>query len=301
MSSSIKTSAAATTEAKHPQNTNFSAQRDSFIELNGRERAISLFDENCWRELLGPFDRIESPWLVPQNVTPQADDGCIVIKGKIGGKSTVVIAMEPAFQGGSLGEVSGAKICAALDLACRDNENGIKTSAILLLETGGVRLTEANLGLAAVAEIISSLLLLRKRAPIICLSAGSVGCFGGMSLVAALSTYMVMTIEGRLGLNGPEVIEQEHGVEEFDSTDRALIWAIDGGEQRYETGLADVLVKDDVHEIRNAIGELLKKEIPAVHRSEQIDLYRSRIAALDTATQWNPADLRTTWNRESSK
>lgn len=276
-------------------------RRDSFIELNARERAISFFDQDSWRELLGPFDRIESPWLMPQNVTPQADDGCIVIKGKIDGTSTVVISMEPAFQGGSLGEVSGAKICAALDLATRDNQNGIKTNAVLLLETGGVRLTEANLGLAAVAEIIASLLSLRQLAPIVCLSAGPVGCFGGMSLIAALSSYMVMTVEGRLGLNGPEVIEQEHGVEEFDSKDRALIWAIDGGEQRYATGLADALVKDDVGEIRQAVRSLLKAGMPSVYRSAQVDLYRKQIAGLDTAHQWNPEDLRKTWHRENTK
>jgi malonate decarboxylase beta subunit len=288
-----------TTSIEIIPSTHKSDRRDSFIELNGRERAITLFDVGSWRELLGPFDRIESPWLLPQNVTPQADDGCIVLKGKIDGVSTVVISMEPAFQGGSLGEVSGAKICAALDLACRDNENGIRTNAVLLLETGGVRLTEANLGLAAVAEIISSLLSLRKLVPIVCLTAGTVGCFGGMSLVAALSSYMVMTVEGRLGLNGPEVIEQEQGAEEFDSKDRKLIWAIDGGEQRYATGLADALVKDDVDEIKQAVQSLLKAGVPSVFRSAQVDLYRKRIAALDPTEQWNPADLRKNWHREN--
>jgi len=33
-------------------------------------RAHSLFDENSWRELVGPFDRLESPWLPKQGVTP---------------------------------------------------------------------------------------------------------------------------------------------------------------------------------------------------------------------------------------
>src|SRR6267143_4704131 len=38
-------------------------KRSSFIELTGRSRAQSLFDEGtAWRELVGPFDRIESPW-----------------------------------------------------------------------------------------------------------------------------------------------------------------------------------------------------------------------------------------------
>src|ERR1700761_4820241 len=108
--------------------------RKSFIELDGRARAQSLFDEGTAKELVGPFDRIESPWLAIQGVTPQADDGCIVIKGKIGGLPAVVLSLEGAFQGGSIGEVSGAKMTAALDLATKDSEGGKKTAAVLLLE-----------------------------------------------------------------------------------------------------------------------------------------------------------------------
>ena len=113
-------------------------KRSSFIELTGRSRAQSLFDEGtAWRELVCPFDRIESPWLPMQGVAPQSDDGCIVIKGRIAGKPAVVISLEGAFQGGSIGEVSGAKMTAALDLAARDSSAGNPTAAVLLLETGG--------------------------------------------------------------------------------------------------------------------------------------------------------------------
>jgi malonate decarboxylase beta subunit len=49
--------------------------RRSFIELNARERAQALLDKGSFRELLGPFDRLESPWLPMQGVVPQADDG----------------------------------------------------------------------------------------------------------------------------------------------------------------------------------------------------------------------------------
>src|SRR6201993_1707118 len=147
--------------------------RQSFIDLDARERAKALFDEGTSRELVGPFDRVESPWLPMQGVTPQEDDGCVVMKGKIGGQAAVVVALEGAFQGGSIGEVSGAKMTAALDLATKDSEAGKKTAAILLLETGGVRLQEANLGLAAIAELMGSILVLRKHAPVICLTAGT--------------------------------------------------------------------------------------------------------------------------------
>ena len=272
-----------------------SLDRQSFIELNARERAGVLFDVGTCRELAGPFDRIESPWLPLQGVTPQADDGCVVMKGKISGHSAVVIALEGAFQVGSMCEVSGAKMTAVLDLACADNERGIPTAAVLLLETGGVRLQEANLGLAAVAEVMASILALRKHSPVISVVAGTVGCFGGMSLAAGLSSYIVMTREARLGMNGPEVIEQESGIEEFDSSDRALVWAINGGEQRYATGLVDALVEDDTQQLAEAIRTFVVRGVPATHRSSQVALYRDRIRALDPSQQWDPKSLRTTW------
>jgi malonate decarboxylase beta subunit len=266
-------------------------KRRSFIELSARDRAQCLFDSETGRELAGPFDRIESPWLPLQDIAPQADDGCIVMRGIIGGQQAVVIAIAGAFQGGSIGEVSGAKLSAALDLACVDNEKGVRTNAVLLLETGGVRLQEANLGLAAVAEIISSIISLRRYAPVISVIAGTVGCFGGMSLAAGVSSYVVMTREGRLGLNGPEVIEEESGLEEFDASDRSLVWSITGGQQRYNQGLTDLLVDDDAEQIAQAVRDLIAQGIPSVHRSEQVDLYRSRIAALDTSRQWAPEEL----------
>ncbi len=269
--------------------------RQSFIELNARERAEVLFDAGTSRELAGPFDRMESPWLAMQGVTPQADDGCVVMKGKISGQSTVVIALEGAFQGGSMGEVSGEKLAAALDLACADNEKGIRTNAVMLLETGGVRLQEANLGLASIAEIMASILVLRRHVPVICIIAGTVGCFGGMSLAAGLASYVVMTREARLGMNGPEVIEQTSGVDEFDSSDRALIWAIHGGEQRFAMGLADALVEDDAQQMVEAVQRFIAKGVPAVHRSSEVALYRSRIAALDPSRQWDPKELRAAW------
>jgi malonate decarboxylase beta subunit len=120
----------------------------SFIELGARQRAKALLNAGSFRELIDPFQRVMSPWLARQNVVPQADDGVIIAKGTLAGRPVVLAAIEGAFQGGSLGEVGGAKIAGALELAAQDNRDGIPTAAILLLETGGVRLQEANLGLA---------------------------------------------------------------------------------------------------------------------------------------------------------
>ncbi len=274
-------------------------RRRSFIELHARERAQSLMDPDSWRELVGPFDRIESPWLPVQAIAPQFDDGCVVLKGAVAGEPAVIIALEGGFQAGSMGEVSGAKMTAALDLATADSQKGKKTAAVLLLETGGVRLQEANLGLAVIAEVMASMLALRRHAPIITVIAGTVGCFGGMSLAAGLSSYVVMTAEARLGLNGPEVIEQESGIEEFDSSDRALIWAIHGGEQRVAMGVADELVTDDAQKIGAAVRKYVQAGLPKIHRSQQVTLYRERIAALDTSRQLDPVALRADWRGDA--
>ena len=72
-------------------------ETNSFIELGARERAQAMLDEGSMRELLGPFDRVKSPWLAAQGIVTQADDGMIVAKGTLngvnwssGGSSTTV-------------------------------------------------------------------------------------------------------------------------------------------------------------------------------------------------------------------
>ena len=271
--------------------------RKSFVELNGRERAKALLDEGSYRELLGPFERLESPWLLMQGVVPQADDGLIVARGKIGGKDSVILAIEGQFQGGGIGEVSGAKIAAALDLALEDAKKGHPVQVVLLLETGGVRLQEANLGLEAIAEINSSLVALRQHVPVVGVIAGMVGCFGGMSISASLCSYLIMTRQARLGLNGPEVIEEQSGIEEFDSKDRQLIWGVNGGEQRHATGFADYLAEDDVEAIKGCIVEAFGRGIPTTHRSEQVDDYLKRLAAIDVSHQLESSAVRKLWSK----
>ncbi len=259
--------------------------QNSFIELGARERSKQILDAGTMRELIGPFDRMCSPWLAQQGVVTQSDDGVVVAKGRFNGQSCVVLAIEGAFQGGSLGEVGGAKIAGALELAARDNRNGIPTMAVILFETGGVRLQEANLGLAAIAEIHAAIVDLRRYQPVIGIVAGTVGCFGGMSIAAALCSYLIVTREARIGLNGPAVIEQEAGIAEYDSRDRRFIWSMTGGEQRSLSGLVDVLADDDVEQIRTHIAQLLARGIPELHRSAQTDRFLTALAAVDADTQ----------------
>ena len=268
------------------------ATRRSIVELGARERAVALLDAGSFRELIDPFERERSPWLAAQHVVTQAYDGVVVAKGTIDGQPAVVLAIEGAFQGGSMGEVGGAKIADALELAAEDNRRGVPTRAVLLLETGGVRLQEANLGLAAIAEIHAAIVDLRRYVPVVGVIAGSVGCFGGMSIAAGLCSYLVVTREARLGLNGPAVIEQEAGITEYDSRDRPFIWGLTGGEQRFATGLVDAYVEDDVDAMRDTVARLVNGPLPATHRSDAWRHYLSRLAQYDATHAIDAAGVR---------
>ena len=272
-------------------------ERDSFIERGARSRAKALLDAGSMRELLDPFCGIASPWLPQQGVTAQADDGVVVAKGLFGGRPAVVLAIEGAYQGGSMGEVGGAKIAGALELAARDNRNGIPTRAVILFETGGVRLQEANLGLAAIADIHAAIVDLRRYQPVIGITAGTVGCYGGMSIAAGLCSYLVVTREARLGLNGPAVIEQEAGVDEFDSRNKPFIWSLTGGEQRFHSGLADAYVEDDTAQMRATVAELFARGVPQQHRSSQTDVFLARLAQVDAGPQATPQAVRTIYSK----
>ncbi|WP_332674139.1 biotin-independent malonate decarboxylase subunit beta [Aromatoleum sp.] len=267
-------------------------QRTSFIELSARERARALLDAGSMRELIGPFERMVSPWLARQGVVTQADDGVVVAKGRIDREPAVVLAIEGAYQGGSMGEVGGAKIAGALELAAEDNRRGIPTRAVIVFETGGVRLQEANLGLAAIAEIHAAIVDLRRYQAVVGITAGTVGCFGGMSIAAGLCSHMIVTQEARLGLNGPAVIEQEAGIAEYDSRDRPFIWSFTGGEQRYRSKLADAYVDDDAHAIRETIRAALRAGAPARHRSDRHEDFLACLAAVDPTQQARPDAVR---------
>lgn len=230
----------------------------SFQELSPRERLAALFDDQCYTEMLGPFDRITSPWLAQQGLVPQSDDGVVVVRGSIGRREVVGVAIEPRHEGGSIGEVGGTKIASALQLAVRSCVAGRPIAAVLLLETGGVRLQEATLGLGAISEIYTAIIDLRKLAPVIAVVAGPIGCFGGMSLAAALCTKIIGTPHGRLGMNGAEVIEQEAGPQEIDASDRDLIWQVFGSEARLRDGFIDALVEDKAASMRAAVHDALR-------------------------------------------
>jgi len=221
----------------------------SYQEATARQRIAGMLDEGSFMEFLPPQQRVVSPHLHQLDAPVSFDDGVVVGKGRIQGRQVFIAAQEGGFMGGAVGEVHGAKLVGMLRRAVDESADAV----LLLLETGGVRLHEANAGLIAVSEVMRAVLDTRAAGiPVIALVGGSNGCFGGMGIVARCTNGIVISEESRLAMSGPEVIETAGGVEEFDARDRALVWRVTGGKHRYLIGDAQDIVTDDVNAFRDA-------------------------------------------------
>ncbi len=221
----------------------------SYAELSARERLAQVLDPGTFHEWLPPAARLTSPHLAVLGVPSSFDDGVAIGQARLDGQTVFVAAQEGAFMGGGVGEVHGAKLVGLLRRALHDRPQAV----LLLVESGGVRLHEANAGLIAVSEVMRAVLEVRSAGiPVVVLIGGANGCFGGMGIVARCADHVVMSDQGRHAMSGPEVIEASHGVEEFDARDRALVWRTTGGKHRWLTGDCDVLVDDDVAAFRSA-------------------------------------------------
>jgi malonate decarboxylase beta subunit len=223
--------------------------RISFAECSARERIATVCDAGSFHEWLPPSLRVMSPHLAQLGVPAAFDDGVAIGEARLDGRRVFVAAQEGEFMGGGVGEVHGAKLVGLFQRALRDRPDAV----LVLAESGGVRLHEANAGLIAVSEVMRALLDTRAAGiPVLMLIGGANGCFGGMGIVARCADHLIISDIGRLAMSGPEVIEASHGVEEFDSRDRALVWRTTGGKHRYLLGDCDQLVDDDVLAFREA-------------------------------------------------
>ncbi|MCP3368009.1 biotin-independent malonate decarboxylase subunit beta [Bradyrhizobium cajani] len=230
------------------------ARRTSFNEASARTRLELMLDAGSLVEFIGPEQREVSPHLRIFDLPEQFDDGIVVGHARLEGSPVFVAAQEGRFMGGAFGEVHGAKLTGLLRAA---REIG-SIPVLILFDTGGVRLQEANAGELAIAEIMRAVMEARTAgAKVIGLIGGRSGCYGGGGLIAGCCSALAVSEPGRIAVSGPEVIETNRGVEEFDSRDRALVWRTMGGKHRRLLGAADVFADDTVQDFREAALELI--------------------------------------------
>jgi malonate decarboxylase beta subunit len=226
----------------------------SWYEASARQRIDALVDTGSFHEFIGPELRETSPHLAIFDLPEQFDDGIVIGSGRLEGTRVLVAAQEGRFMGGAFGEVHGAKLTGLLRAA-----RALQQDVLILFDTGGVRLQEANAGEIAIAEIMRAVIEARRAdVNVIGLIGGRAGCYGGGSLIAGTCSRLIVSEQGRISVSGPEVIETNKGIEEFDSRDRALVWRTMGGKHRYLIGGGDVFVEDAAAAFRRAAIDALR-------------------------------------------
>jgi biotin-independent malonate decarboxylase beta subunit len=289
-------------------------QQRSFLECNARARAIGLVDPGTFTELAGPRHRISSPHLPLLGEAVEFDDGIVTGVGLVGDKPVFVASQEGRFIGGAVGEVHGAKLVNIVRLAREAYDKLLaanpelpeakRPAVVISFETGGVRLHEANAGLLAHAELMDQFQDCKGKVPLIGLIGSRVGCFGGMGFVAAATDVIIMSQFGRLGLTGPEVIEEELGKDEFDASDRALVYRTTGGRHKYIMGDCNYLVADSVAAFRETLGKVLAKpyaEVATLGCIGSLEKIASQLKLVDLCVAIAPKDARDVWKSAGNK
>jgi len=182
------------------------------FRLSARERLETLYD-GAWEE----FDRglVSSDPLGFRDSKPYAErlkagkaktdcyDAMVSAIGVMGGRRTVIAAMEYGFIGGSMGVVVGEMVTRAIERASAE-----KLPIVIVSCSGGARMMEGTLSLMQMAKISAALARL-QQVPLPFLSVLTDPTTGGVTASYAMLGDLNLAEPGALiGFAGPRVIEQ---------------------------------------------------------------------------------------------
>lgn len=231
---------------------------DNYLELGARERITAIVDTGTFHEWLAE-EKLYSPHLAHLDLPGEADDGLIIGSAKFNKKKILIAAQQKDFMGGAVGEIHGAKLTGLFKAAAKAKIEAV----ILLIDSGGVRLHEANAGEISISETIRAIFEARHAGVmtlgVIC---GKNGAFGGMGIISACLDFLIINEVGRIGVSGADVIQAVKGVEAFDAQDRGLIWRVYGGKTRYLQHIAQAYVNLRIDSIKVSLKAAFSQKRP---------------------------------------
>ena len=183
------------------------------FKIGAHERLRMLFDEGAYEtldaDLVSPdplkfVDRQPySEKLAAAQRATGLNDAVVNARGKLGGRATLISAMEYSFIGGSMGSVVGEMITLAIERALAERVPLIAVSA-----SGGARMHEGVLSLIQMAKVSAALVRL-DDAHIPFISVLTDPTTGGVTASYAMLGDLNIAEPGALiGFAGPRVIEQ---------------------------------------------------------------------------------------------
>jgi acetyl-CoA carboxylase carboxyl transferase subunit beta len=183
------------------------------FRMSATERLELLFDDATWTEHdagLRSVDPLKftdtKPYAARLTASMKAtglNDAVIVGSGTMDGLEIVIVAMEYAFIGGSMGVVVGERITRAVELALTRRH-----PLIIVSSSGGARMMEGALSLMQMAKISAALGRL-DRAGVPYISVLVDPTTGGVTAsFAMLGDLNIAEPKALIGFAGPRVIEQ---------------------------------------------------------------------------------------------
>jgi len=183
------------------------------FKIGAHERLRMLFDEGAYEtldaDLVSPdplkfVDRQPySEKLAAAQRATGLNDAVVNARGKLGGRATLISAMEYSFIGGSMGSVVGEMITLAIERPLAERIPLIAVSA-----SGGARMHEGVLSLIQMAKVSAALVRL-DDAHIPFISVLTDPTTGGVTASYAMLGDLNIAEPGALiGFAGPRVIEQ---------------------------------------------------------------------------------------------
>jgi acetyl-CoA carboxylase carboxyl transferase subunit beta len=182
-------------------------------KVHAHDRLRMLFDDGKYEvqdetlasnDPLGFVDR--QPYaqkLASARAATKLNDAVINARGKLGGRPTLISAMEYGFIGGSMGSVMGEMLTLAVERAAQE-----RLPILIISASGGARMHEGSFSLMQMAKISAALARLDDaRVPFISLLTDPTT--GGVTASFAMLGDLILAEPGALiGFAGPRVIEQ---------------------------------------------------------------------------------------------
>ncbi|GIW43055.1 MAG: hypothetical protein KatS3mg077_0337 [Candidatus Binatia bacterium] len=205
----------------------------AFSKLSGLDRAQSLCDPGT----------VDVVWHL-------ANSPLLLVRGQISTRPVALALLDGHVRGGTVGLEEAAALSDFLRAFLRQSSvSGEASSLILVLDTGGVRVEEGPRALAAASA--AGVLLAEctlKGVPTVSVITGPRGCFGALSVMAALPDTILMVENSHWGLTGPKLFSAvQAGVTEHQGR------AATSASERLRSGLVDRLVPDDVEAVRSGL------------------------------------------------
>jgi acetyl-CoA carboxylase carboxyltransferase component len=165
-------------------------------------------------------------------------DGVVSGAGEVNGRPVFCYAQDPAFLGGSLGEVHAETIVRLMRMA-----GDAGAPVVGFVRSGGARLQEGHSALAGYGRIFRASVELSRRVPQISILDGVSA--GGGAYSPALTDFVVMTDEARMFLTGPQVVREALGEE-------VSMVALGGPRVHGRNGVCQVVAADSAAAIDSA-------------------------------------------------